>query len=130
MLVDSHPPHSLLVLWKPPKSPLQPPFLRRYPWMVSIDAVSGADAALHELLKQMPHDAQLYLARPRDIDWALMAEIVMLSEKNLAPYHYRELQAFAQAEREATLAEISAGYTRDEGGFRHFVKTVRDELPP
>ena len=46
VLVDSHPPHSLLVLWKPPKAPLQPPFLRRYPWMVSIDAVSDADAAL------------------------------------------------------------------------------------
>ncbi len=129
VVVDSHPPHSLLVLWKPPKAMTQP-MLRRFPWMVSISAVGDADTALAELLLQLPPDARLYLARHHDIDWALMAEIVMVSEKDLAPYHYRELQAFVLAEREATLAKISAGYSRDEGSFHHFVKTVRDELPP
>jgi hypothetical protein len=129
VLVDSHPPHSLLVLWKPPgaQAPAQPPFLRRMPWMVSIRALADADAALAVLLAQMPHDARLYLAR-HDIDWALMAEIVMLTEKNLAPYHHRELQAFVQAERDATRAAISAGYRHDDDG-RHFANTGRDELP-
>lgn len=131
VLVDNHPPHSLLVLWKPAKVN-EPPFLRRLPWMVSIHAALDTDEALAELFGQLPDDkARLFIAR-HDIDWALMAEIVMLSETGLAPYHYRELERFVQEEREHTLAAISAGYTRDEGGFRQFVKTVRDELslPP
>ena len=127
VVIDSHPPHSLLVLWKPPRSPMQPPFLRRFPWMVSI-TTGDAGVAVGELLKQLPHDSRLFLSK-HEIDWALMAEIVMLSEKNLAPYHYRELQRFAEDQRAETLAAISAGYTRDEGSFRHFVKTVRDEMP-
>lgn len=126
VLVDSHPTHSLLVLWKPPK-PGEPPFLRRLPWMVSVHPVDDIDDALTELFAQLPGDARLYIAR-QDIDWALLAEIVMLSETGLQPYHYRELERFVREEREQTLAAISAGYTRDEGGFRQF-DNRRDELP-
>lgn len=127
VLIDSHPPHSLLALWKPPKSPMQPPFLRRFPWMVSITA-GDTDAAVAELLRELPPGVRLFLTQ-HEIDWALMAEIVMLSEENLAPYHYRELESFAEQQRADTLAAISASYTRDESSLRKFVKTVPDKLP-
>jgi len=46
VMVENHPPHSLLVLWKPPKP--NEPFLRRFPWMVSISARDGDGAVAGE----------------------------------------------------------------------------------
>jgi hypothetical protein len=114
VVVDTHPSHSLLVLWKPPKSPLRPPFLRRLPWLVTVEAVADADAALHRLLRHLPHDVPLCMARAEDVDWALMADIVLRSERALEPFLLRELQAFADAERAATRAAIDAGYDGDD----------------
>ncbi len=123
-VVESHPPHSLFVAW----SPLKPgqPLLRRWPSLVSIVGADG-DGAIAALLKALPPAASLWLTS-HEIDWALMAEIVMLSEPDLAPFHYRELERFVAAERAATLAQISAAYTADEDGFRRFVKTVPGSL--
>lgn len=123
-VVESHPPHSLFVAW----SPLKPgqPLLRRWPSLVSIVGADGDDAVA-ALLKAVPGGAPLWLT-PHEIDWALMAEIVMLSEPDLAPFHYRELERFVAAERAATLAQISAAYTADGDGFRRFIKTVPGSL--
>jgi hypothetical protein len=123
--VETHPPHSLLVLWKPPR--LNPPLLKRFPWMVSIAAAHDDDEALAAVIRQLPPGARMFIAR-HDVDWALMAEIVVISEPNLAPYHYRELQAFVLAEREATRAAVSAGYLHDDAdGTRHFARTQSDD---
>ena len=67
-----------------------------------------------------------------DLDWALMAEIVMVSERGLAPYQSRELEGFVRVDRARTLAAIARGYTGDEHRYRSFVDTVgedQDERP-
>jgi len=123
-VVESHPPHSLLALWRPLK-PGQV-ILRRWPSVVSIVA-GDTHAAVNRIFEQIPPRAMLWLLKD-NVDWALMAEIVMLSETGLERFHYVELQRFIDAQRVETLAAISSGYASEEGGHRRFVKTVPDPL--
>lgn len=123
-LVDTHPPHSLIVLWRPPRE--HEPLPRRLPHMASLVATHDEAAVLAELLAQLPGDARLWLAPQSEIDWALMAEIVMISEPGLAAYEHRELRRFIDAERIATLALISTSYTDDADSYRAFVDTTRE----
>jgi len=123
-VVESHPPHSLLAIWRPLK--VGQVILRRWPSVVSI-VPGDTDAAVSRILEQMPPRATLWLLED-NVDWALMAEIVMLSETGLSRFHYVELQRFIDAERVETLAAISSGYASEEGGHRRFVKTVPDPL--
>lgn len=109
LIVDTHPPHSLIALWSPPAD--GEPLLRRLPQVASLVAAGDEAGAVRELLAQMPHDARLWLAPQPEVDWALMAEIVIISEPGLAAYEQRELRRFVDAERVATLALISASYT-------------------
>ena len=123
-VVETFPPHTILALWKPQQ--LNQPFLRRWPHMVWMTTVDSERAQL-ELLREVPESARLWIT-PQDIDWALLAEIVMLSEKNLMPQHYHQLQRFIDQEREATSAKISRAYSDERQGFRSFSKTVPGSL--
>ncbi len=124
VLVENHPPHYLIALWRPRND--NGPFLRRWPSIVNI-AASSEDDLLHEVLRQVPGGARVWLMHG-DLDWALMAHIVMISEPGLEAFHYRELEHFVRAERERTLAAISSAYTTDPTGYRRFSETVRDDL--
>lgn len=124
LIVDTHPPHSLIALWRPPRE--HEPLLRRLPHMASLVASHDEDHVVVELLDQIPADARLWLAPQPEIDWALMAEIVMISETGLATYEHRELRRFIDAERVATLALISASYTDDAESYRAFAETTRE----
>jgi hypothetical protein len=119
VLIDSHPPHFLLVLWKP----LEPdtPFLPRWPTKVSI-AQPASSAAVRELLVDVPPGERLWLT-DQHIDWVLMAEIVMLSEPGLQHFHYRELKRFIDIERKATLASVSVNYGGGDEMYQKFMRT-------
>lgn len=128
MIVDTHPPHSLIVLWPPPRD--EQPLLRRLPQVAALMGTHDEAELLGELLSQLPVDARLWLAPQPEVDWALMAEIVMISEPGLEPYQHRELRRFIDDERVATLALISTCYTDDARSYEPFVQTVRGGLEP
>ena len=122
--LESHPPHYLAALWKP-LSPAQP-FLQRMPAhavLVTPDPV----AAVRGLLVEVPSGERLWLTTA-GIDWALVAQIVMLGEKNLAPYQYRELGNFAKAEERALMAAISVHYEGGDTVFSQFARTTPGAL--
>jgi hypothetical protein len=104
--VDSHPPHYLAALWKPPS--FGTPFVPRWPLKVNLVAPDVA-AGLRDLLAEIPSGDHLWLTE-QHIDWSLMAQIVLLGEPGLRPFQQLGLQALAQAEREVTLAAIRLHY--------------------
>lgn len=120
--IENHPPHYLVALWAPLRD--DEAFLRRWPDSVSI-ALHDHEAAIQELLRNLPIGARLWVTM-QEIDWAVIAEIAMLSEsQNFQPEHYRELERFIAQERAATLATISANYTDRESGFEGFLGTLQ-----
>jgi hypothetical protein len=124
VFIDTHPPHFLLVLW----NPLEPDMLLlpRWPSKVSLAQPDSA-AAVRELLVEVPPDERLWLT-DQLIDWVLMAEIVMLSEPDLQPYHYRELKRFADSEEQAIRASISVNYGGRDEMYQMFMRTRPDPL--
>ena len=121
--IETFPSHYLISLWRPIDAAA---LLPRWPYKVSLVA-PDATAAVRALLADVPHTARLWVAGSQ-IDWALMADIVMLSEPGLAPYQYRELKEFINTERQATLAAISVNYSGDDDMFEKFVRTTPDQL--
>jgi len=124
IIIESHPPHYLLVLWAPLEADVL--LLPRWPAKVSL-AEPDTAAAVRELLVEVPDGERLWLT-DQLIDWVLMAEIVMLSEPGLKAYHYRELKRFADAEKKATLASISVNYGGRDEMYQMFMRTKPDEL--
>jgi hypothetical protein len=104
--IEQHPAHQLIVLWRPQS--LQRPFLSRWPLLVQLTPQQD-EHAVGELLSHLPQEARLWVS-DHEVDWALMAEIVMLSESALAPWQHRELAQFIQRERAATATSITAHY--------------------
>lgn len=117
--LETHPSHYLVALWMPPSS--GQPFLARWPFKVAIVAPDPA-AALRDLLVDVPMSDRLWLTGSQ-VDWALMAEIVMLSEPGLLPYQYRGLKDFAEREREEVQGIISRHYTADAETTTPFART-------
>ena len=123
--IENHPPHYLVALWAPMAE--NESFLRRWPDSVSI-ALNDQESALQELLRNLPIGARVCVTM-QEIDWAVIAEIALLSEaQTFSPEHYRELERFIAQERAATLATISANYTSRESGFEGFLGTL--QTPP
>ncbi len=102
----------LVALWKPQS--LQQPFLQRWPAMVQLTDRDGA-GPVDLLLEQVPAGARLWVS-DHDIDWALMAEIVMLTEDDLAPWQQRELAKVIVTQRQATATAITRHYVGQDTG--------------
>ena len=120
LYIENHPPHYIVVLWKPLDGDAC--FLPRWPVKVAL-AQPDTAAAIRELLVDVPEGERLWLA-DQQVDWVLMAEIVMLSEPGLQPFHYRELKQFIDLEKKATLASISVNYGGDDEMYQRFVRTT------
>ncbi len=118
--LETHPSHFLIALWRP--LDIATPFLPRWPYKVSIVTPDAVTAA-RELLAELPRRQRLYVAGP-EIDWALVARVLILGEPGLKPFQHRELQAFIRAERRATLAAISVQYNSRDETFEQFATTV------
>jgi hypothetical protein len=97
------------------------PFLPRWPFKVAIVAPDPA-AAVRDLLEDVPASDRLWLTGTQ-VDWALMADIVMLSEPDLLPYQYRGLRDFAERERDDTQGIITRHYALDQETPIPFVRT-------
>jgi hypothetical protein len=123
-IVDA-PSHWLIALWKPQR--LQQPFLFRWPHVVLLHAGEDESTAIAELLQHVPWGERLWVVHD-EIDWALLAEIVMLSESGLRGFHLRALHEFMRNEREATLARIARAYGVQAEALQGFVRTVPGEL--
>jgi hypothetical protein len=122
--IETHPPQYLVATWAPLRD--DEVHLRRWPDSVSI-ALNDQESALAELLLNLPQGARVWVT-PQEIDWAVIAEIALLSEgEKFTPEHYRELERFIAQERAATLATISANYTDSENGFEGFLGTVQSQ---
>jgi len=107
-LVEVHPPQWLVALWPPQQ--LQQPFLGRWPCWASLAPGEAEPEAVLALLPQLPERAALWVLH-EDLDWALMAEIVLLGEPALQPFQQRGLREFVESERAATLARIRSAYS-------------------
>ena len=118
--LETHPTHYLIALWRP--LDIASPFLPRWPSKVSIVTPDPVTAA-RELLADVPRRARMWVAGA-EIDWALIARIVILGEPGLQAFQHRELQAFIRAERRASLAAISVKYGGSDDVFEQFVNTT------
>jgi hypothetical protein len=118
--LEMHPTHYLVALWRPLE--IATPFLPRWPYKVSIVTPDALTAA-RELIDDMPRRQRMWVAGP-EIDWALIARIVILGEPGLQAFQHRELQTFIRAERRATLAAISVHYSSTDDTFEQFASTV------
>ena len=118
--LDTHPAHYLIALWRPLDSVT--PFLPRWPSKVSIVTPDAVTAA-RELLGEMPRRQRMWVAGP-EIDWAVIARILILGEPDLEPFQHRELEAFIRAEQHAALAAISVKYSGPDKTFEQFANTA------
>lgn len=104
--LESRPAQTLMALWGPQS--LDRPFLPRLPFMVQITS-RNREEALVELLRHVPATAPLWIDAAH-VDWALMAEIVMLTEATLQPWQHRELARFVLRERQALVHAVRQSY--------------------
>ena len=111
-----HPAHFLVALWEP--SPPEQSLLPRWPAVAAI-ASPDANAALLELVRHLPAGARVWLS-DTVVDWALVAEIVLRSDRNLEPHHRTGLSAFIERCRDADASRIEREYTDREPGFERF----------
>ena len=75
-------------------------------------AANGAETAfgaLHQLLTQLPHEALVWPAE-LDVDWALIAELVLHQDARLRTSQSQALRELAEAERGAPFARLTDGY--------------------
>lgn len=111
-VVESLPVQWLIALWRPQS--LEQPMLPRLPVVVQLTPRQD-DRAVIELLRHVPAAERMWLA-DIDVDWALLAEIVMLTDRALQPWQHRELARFIIAEREAIARRIASSYDDPELG--------------
>lgn len=111
-----HPAHFLVALWEPSRP--EQPLLPRWPAVAAI-ASPDANAALLELVRHLPAGARVWLS-DTVVDWALVAEIVLRSDRNLEPHHRTGLSAFIERCRDADASRIEREYTDREPGFEQF----------
>lgn len=110
--IERYPPHYLVAVWQP--LAVGAPVLPRWPEVAAI-ASPDSQAALVLLMRHVPGEGRLWLAH-ETIDWVLVADIVRLTDRNLAPYHHVELERFIADRRREDEAHIRTSYTdRDEG---------------
>jgi hypothetical protein len=109
---ETRPPYYLIALWKPLR--FDQPALPRWPRKAMLVAPDKA-AAIAELLRDIPRSDVLWLTG-QDIDWCLIADIVLLSESRLPAQQRRGLEQFVNDERDATLAAIHDNYCDSEVG--------------
>ena len=106
-VVENHAPQWLCALWRPQR--LETPVLGRWPEMATLVAAETAFGALHQLLPQLPPDALLW-STELDVDWALIAELVLHQDARLRATQSQALRELAEAERGKTFARLNDGY--------------------
>jgi hypothetical protein len=106
--VESLSPQWLCALWPP--LPTGAPQLARWPELATLVNADTADAALQQLLPELPESAELWRADKRDADWALLADLVLHQNAGLTTGQTRALRELAEAERSANLQHMTHDY--------------------
>ncbi|AKJ27946.1 hypothetical protein [Caldimonas brevitalea] len=122
-VIETYPAHFLVALWEP----VQPgnPVLPRWPSMAAI-ASPDARAALVQLVQHVPVPDRVWLAAEA-VDWSLVAEIVLHTDRNLADYHRRELQACVARWRASDIEQMRQAYSDRDPRFEALKERL---LPP
>jgi hypothetical protein len=107
------PPHWLIALWEPPSEAR--PLLPRWPAVAAI-APRDSQQALLELMRHVPADARVWLS-DEVADWALIARIVLDTDRHLEDYHRRGLTEFIERERAAERIAIAHSYSDRDPGY-------------
>jgi hypothetical protein len=114
-VVENHAPQWLCALWRPQR--LDAPVLGRWPDLAALVPAETALGALHQLLAQLPHQALVWPAE-LDVDWALIADLVLHQDARLRTSESQALRELAEAERGATFARLNGGYALCNGVAR------------
>ena len=122
--IERYPPHYLIALWEP--LPTGKPFLTRWPAVAAI-ASPDSNRALLDLVGHLPAGAKVWLS-DQELDWALVAEIVLRTDRNLETYHRRELAKLAEGMRRQDEATIARSYSDVNTDFETFKTRLFDVL--
>lgn len=106
-LVESLAPQWLLAVW-PPQG-LDRPLLGRWPEQALLCAAQDAEAAAAPLLQALPEQAPLWISE-LEVDWALLADLVLHHDAALKPFQVKALRALAEAERLAAFERLNSAY--------------------
>lgn len=106
-LVENHAPQWLLAVWAP--QGLEQPLLGRWPEQALLCAAEQPELAARQLLQGLPDEALLWLSE-LEVDWALLADLVLHHDAALKPYQVQALRALAEAERLASFEQLNRSY--------------------
>ncbi len=117
--VENVAPQYLMAVWKP----IRPGHaaVRRYPAAAQL-LTCDSDSVLSALLRHVPVDGQLVVPE-MEVDWGLVAQIVMLCENELRPDQHRILYALIAREKAKVIEQIRKRYKLNPDGFRSFADT-------
>jgi hypothetical protein len=117
--VENVAPQYLMAVWKP----MRPGHVtvRRYPTMARL-LTSDSEAVLSVMLRHVPVEAQLVIPE-MEVDWGLIAQIVMLCDPELRPDQQRLMQAVMAREKVRVIEQIKKRYKPNPQGFRSFADT-------
>lgn len=106
-LVENHAPQWLCALWLPQR--VDAPLLGRWPELAALVHAETLFGALHQLLTELPPEARLWPAE-LEVDWALVADLVLHQDAGLRPPQAQALRELVEAERGASFARLNDGY--------------------
>ncbi len=117
--VENVAPQYLMAVWKP----IRPGYVtvRRYPAVARLLSCDS-DAVLSVMLRYVPVDAQLVIP-DIEVDWSLVAQIVMLCDPELRPDQQRLMNAVMIREKAKVVEQIKKRYKLNAEGFRSFADT-------
>lgn len=120
-----HPAHFLVAAWEPVDAPPLP----QLPSAAAIVSGTVANAAA-ELLRLCDRTAPLAMLGRDDVNAAVVADMIIAGDRNLAPRYRDGLERFVADERARWRARIASDYTdRDEGYERFKAQLLRGGGP-
>ena len=102
-----HAPQWLLAIWRPlPAGTLHLP---RWPEHAALITADDGRGAAEQILAHLPADALLWLGDV-DLDWALVADLVLLHDASLQSFQSKALKDFSAAEKLAQFKRVASSY--------------------
>lgn len=107
-LVETLAPQWLMAVW-PPQG-LDQPWLSRWPERAALVGADDGETAARRLLAAcVPAQASMWLAE-REVDWGLLADLVLHHDAALQPFQIQALRSLAEAERLAQFERLNSAY--------------------